>query len=214
MTVFIISLVITKYGILGFVLSKNVKNKFSREKIESLFIFVVLVGIFILNKNREISIVNNNILMNMICAIIDIILYYVVIIVVGEKLGQEKTKNQVQIEDLTREVPFLMSLISTGILSPVFEEVIFRFYIQDMVLGNTIIGILISSFLFAIMHMVSGFSFSGLITYMGASILVGALYMLSGGILFSAIMHMIVNSIAVVVMYFGDKLKKTYKDDI
>lgn len=211
MSIFILSLVLIKYGVLGFVLSKKVKKNFTREKIDLVFTLIVLIGLFLLNRNREISIASNNTVINIVYIVISVILYYTVNIVIGEKLGQGKTKNQLQIEKLTKEVPFFISLISTGILAPVFEEIVFRFYIQDLIFGNTILAIFISSLLFSLMHMVSGFSISGFLTYMGASVVVGVLYVLTGGILYTALMHIIVNSLAVIFMYFGEKLKTKYE---
>ncbi|WP_283091303.1 hypothetical protein [Bacteroides pyogenes] len=64
--------------------------------------------------------------------------------------------------------------------------------------------------MFALMHMMSGFSVSGLLTYTGASVVVGVLYKLIGGLLFSAIMHVTVNSLTIVFIYHVDKLQKRY----
>ncbi len=210
---FVLCLIVTKYGLLGFILSKTVKHHFGKEMIDSLITFALLTAIFLLNKERMVHISNHHFILNLVYTVIAVVLYYAVNIVVGEKLAGQKSNNQARIEGLTEAVPFWLSLISTGILAPLFEEVIFRFYLQDTILGNTVLALLLSSALFALMHMVSGFTFSGFITYMGASLVVGSLYMLSGGLLFSSVMHIVVNSLAVVFMYYGGALKEKYKDD-
>lgn len=104
-------------------------------------------------------------------------------------------------------MPFALSLLATGVLAPVFEEVVFRYYLQHLAFGNGAVGILLSSLLFALMHLVAGFSLSGLLSYMSASVVVGLLYLLTGGLLFSCVMHVAVNSLAVVLMHYGHKIK-------
>lgn len=213
MFIFVLSLIILKYGVLGFVLSKKFENNIAKEKIDSIFTFTVLLAIFLINRNRNIAISNGNILINIVYVFIAVILYYGVNIFFGEKFSASKSKNQEQIENLSKDLPFWLALISTGFLAPIFEEVIFRFYIQDLIFQNTILAIFLTSILFSLMHMVAGFSIAGFLTYMAASIVVSILYWLSGGLLFSSIMHVIVNSLAVVFMYFGDKIKEKYKKD-
>lgn len=154
---FVAFLVIIKYGLLGFVLSKKVKSIKNREKIDIVFTIFVIVMIF-LNK-EESSITNKNIFMNLGFLVIAFFLYYFIQIFIGEKFGSDKSKNQLQIEKITKQVPFYISLLNTGILAPIFEEIIFRYHLQDLVFGNTIVGILLSSVLFSLLHMVSGFTF-------------------------------------------------------
>lgn len=211
----VVGLIIMKYGVLGFILSRKVNGMLTREVIDSLVTVGILVGIgiWLVSQDIKLTLTHSHLLRNGLYFFIAIILYYAINISIGEKFGEGKSKNQLEIEKLTTEVPFSLFLISTGVLAPMFEEVVFRVYIQDLMFGNTLLGIIIASVLFSVMHMVSGFSWSGLVSYMGVSIVIGYLYLLSGGLLFSAIMHIFVNSLAVVFMYHGDKLSQLYPED-
>lgn len=208
MLLFVLCVVAMRYGALTFVLSRTVKRHSNREKIDALFSIGILALVFWQHRDEIFHTTYGHIGLNILYVLLAIVLFYAVNIIVGEKLGGVKSKNQQQIEKLTKEMPFAISLCCTGILAPIFEEVFFRFYIQDLVFGNTVVGILVVSLLFAFMHLVTGFTAAGLLTYMGASIVIGVLYNLTGGLLFSSIMHVTVNSLAVVFMYYGSKLQK------
>lgn len=208
LSLLVVALVVAKYGVLGFVLSRMVKGSCRREQLDSAFTLAVLVILLCLNRDAHVDITHDHIGLNICYTLLAIVLYYAVQIFVGEKLGGDKSQNQLRIEQLTREVPFGLSLLATGLLAPIFEEVVFRYYIQDLIFGNTLLGLCASSLLFAALHLVSGFSWSALCSYFGVSLVVGGLYILSGGLLFSSIMHVMVNSLAVVLMYYGGRLKE------
>ncbi len=198
---FVAVVVVMKYGVAGYVLSKTMKSRRGKEGADAAVTAAMLVGLWLLNRDRMGAVANDHTLLNVGYTVAAIIMYYGVNVAVGETLGSGKSDNQKRIETLTREVPLGLSLLATGVLAPVFEEVVFRYYLQDLALGNGMTGLLVSSLLFALMHMVAGFSLSALLSYMGASVVVGVLYMVSGGLLFSCLMHVVVNSLAVMLMY-------------
>lgn len=199
---FVLSIVIIKYGILGFLLAKYVRKNEWKERIDSIVTIILLYFLTLVSLDYEINVVNNKWLINIILLLLAIVIYYGINVSIGEIFHFTKSDNQVDIERLIEQVPFGLTLLTTGCLAPIFEEVIFRLYFQDLILGNTWSAILLSSLFFAGMHLIRGFSIPSFLTYTGDSIVIGSLYWLTGGILFSIILHVFINSLAVLFIYF------------
>lgn len=85
-----------------------------------------------------------------------------------------------EIEQLAHQTPFWLALLSTGIIALLFEEAIFRLLIQDVIFDRSVLGILTASLIFALLHLVAGFSMSALLVHFGASDVIGTLYNFKG----------------------------------
>lgn len=89
---FVTALVVVKYGVVGFVLSKTVKSSLWKESIDALVTAAMLVGLFVLNRNRPVETTNGNVLLNVVYTLMAIVLYYAVNVALGETLGGGKNR--------------------------------------------------------------------------------------------------------------------------
>jgi len=101
---------------------------------------------------------------------------------------------------------FMMKFVAFGVIygvicAPIIEEFIFR----KVMLGHIFkekkyIGLIISTILFSFLHFVSGFSLSGLIMYTSLGLVFGWLYIKTGRIETTIIIHMINNLITILMV--------------
>ena len=114
--------------------------------------------------------------------------------------------NQQQVEALTKNLPILM-LITTGLLAPIGEELIFRGVIFTGIRKyNKILAYLVSAFLFGFIHVMSSV-FAGnisemiqMIPYMGSGLVFAYIYESQDNIFASILTHMTNNLIAILIL--------------
>lgn len=109
--------------------------------------------------------------------------------------------NQQIITNLMDVHPFLMAAM-TVLCAPLAEEVVFRFTIMRGLMKYPWIGILLSSFLFGMIHVVSAGDFIYLIQYMAMGMALGYVYYRHQNIWFSIGVHTIQNLISTLLVLF------------
>lgn len=110
-----------------------------------------------------------------------------------------ESSNQVVLESQLT-LPFFVFAFSSALVAPIAEEIIFRGVIQHGIFKSTWLGVIISSFIFAFVHV--GFDWLALIYYFVMALSFGCIYKLTGRLYISILMHMINNTVAVVTLYF------------
>lgn len=110
-----------------------------------------------------------------------------------------QSPNQVELESQVT-LPILVFAFSVALVAPIGEEIVFRGVIQHGIFKNSWLGVLVSSAVFAGIH-VSLLSLES-IPYFLLGIGLGCTYKLTGRLYVGIIMHMINNSIAVIAMYY------------
>ena len=109
--------------------------------------------------------------------------------------------NQQLITNLMDVHPILMAIM-TVLCAPLAEEVVFRFTIMGGLMKQPWVGILLSSFLFGMIHVVSAGDFVYLIQYMAMGIALGYVYYRHQNIWFSIGVHAIQNLISTLLVLF------------
>ncbi|WP_088044394.1 CPBP family intramembrane glutamic endopeptidase [Bacillus sp. EAC] len=110
--------------------------------------------------------------------------------------------NQIAVEGLLKSNPILM-IISAVILAPIKEEWITRKLIIGSVFKNLpIIGLIVSSFGFGLLHMIAGFSIYALIQYSLAGLIFGIVYLITKRIEISMMAHFLNNLVSIIAFYF------------
>lgn len=109
--------------------------------------------------------------------------------------------NQQLITNLMDVHPFLMAGM-TVLCAPLAEEVVFRLTIMRGLMRYPWVGILLSSFLFGMIHVVSAGDFIYLIQYMAMGIALGYVYYRHQNIWFSIGVHAIQNLISTLLVLF------------
>lgn len=109
--------------------------------------------------------------------------------------------NQQLITNLMDVHPFLMAGM-TVLCAPLAEEVVFRLTIMRGLMKYPWVGILLSSFLFGMIHVVSAGDFIYLIQYMAMGIALGYVYYRHQNIWFSIGVHAIQNLISTLLVLF------------
>lgn len=117
------------------------------------------------------------------------------IIVVFFTQSEESSVNQQMITNLMEVHPLLMAGM-TILCAPLAEEVVFRFTIMRGLLKNPWVGILLSSFLFGMIHVISAGDFIYIIQYMAMGMALGYVYYRHQNICFSIGVHAVQNLIS------------------
>lgn len=114
--------------------------------------------------------------------------------------------NQMQITALLKSNYGLLMFLSAGIFGPLCEELVFRAGIMD-IFKKREIGIVVSSFIFALVHIVSSigqYSFTSIIImfipYLASGLAFGFIYYKSKSIWYSIIAHSLYNILAMVLI--------------
>ena len=113
--------------------------------------------------------------------------------------SNDSSMNQQAITSLMEFHPILMGSM-TILCAPIAEEVVFRLTIMRGLLKQPWIGILLSSFLFGMIHVVSAGDFIYLIQYMAMGIALGYVYYRHQNIWFSIGVHAVQNFISTVLV--------------
>ena len=113
--------------------------------------------------------------------------------------SNDSSMNQQAITSLMEFHPILMGAM-TVLCAPIAEEVVFRLTIMRGLLKQPWIGILLSSFLFGMIHVVSAGDFIYLIQYMAMGIALGYVYYRHQNIWFSIGVHAVQNFISTVLV--------------
>lgn len=124
------------------------------------------------------------------------------IIVVFFTQSAESSVNQQVITSLMEFHPFLMASM-TILCAPLAEEVVFRFTIMRGLLKYPWMGILLSSFLFGIIHVISAGDFIYIIQYMAMGIALGYVYYRHQNIWYSIGVHAIQNFISTLLVFLA-----------
>jgi membrane protease YdiL (CAAX protease family) len=112
-------------------------------------------------------------------------------------------ENQNVVEDYLKVSPIPM-VISAVILAPLKEEWLTRKLIIGSVFKNhPVIGVIISSLCFGLLHMIAGFSIYGLIQYSIAGLIFGLLYVRTKKIEVSIAAHFLNNFISILIFYLS-----------
>jgi len=104
----------------------------------------------------------------------------------------DSSENQQVIETTLLAYPFLMA-ITTVLLAPLIEEIIFRLVLMEKTLFHPWINILFSSFLFALIHVVQAGDFIFIIPYMAMGIPLGYSYYKTRNICYPIGIHILQN---------------------
>ncbi|PFW40427.1 CPBP family intramembrane metalloprotease [Bacillus anthracis] len=110
-----------------------------------------------------------------------------------------QSSNQVELESQVT-LPILVFAFSVALVAPIGEEIVHRGVIQHGIFKNSWLGVLVSSAIFAGLH-VSLLSLEA-IPYFLLGIGLGCTYKLTGRLYVGIIMHMINNSLAVIAIYY------------
>ncbi|WP_255290365.1 CPBP family intramembrane glutamic endopeptidase [Bacillus cereus] len=110
-----------------------------------------------------------------------------------------QSSNQVALESQIT-LPILVFAFSVALVAPIGEEIVYRGVIQHGIFKNSWLGVLVSSAIFAGVH-VSLLSLEA-IPYLLLGISLGCTYKLTGRLYVGIIMHMINNSVAVIAVYY------------
>lgn len=113
--------------------------------------------------------------------------------------SNDSSMNQQAITSLMEVHPILMGGM-TVLCAPIAEEVVFRLTIMRGLLKQPWIGILLSSFLFGMIHVISAGDFIYLIQYMSMGIALGYVYYRHQNIWFSIGVHAVQNFISTVLV--------------
>jgi membrane protease YdiL (CAAX protease family) len=118
--------------------------------------------------------------------------------------GPVKTPdNQSVVEDYLKISPLPM-IISAVFLAPLKEEWLTRKLIIGSIFKNhPVIGVIVSSLCFGLLHMIAGFSFFGLLQYSLAGLLFGILYVRTKKIEVSIAAHFLNNFISICIFYLS-----------
>lgn len=121
--------------------------------------------------------------------------------------GDVKSANQVAIEEMTTQVPFLPMVLVTVLMAPFVEEYVFR----HLMIGklsrwvNVWVCAAISMVLFASIHFIStGFSFDPvqIVPYLTLAAAISVAYVLTGrSLAYATILHVFNNLVSIVVAY-------------
>ncbi len=111
----------------------------------------------------------------------------------------DSSLNQQAIVNLMECRPLLMAA-TTVLCAPLGEEMVFRFTVMKGLLNKPWLGILISSFLFGLIHVVSGGDFIYLIQYMAMGMALGYVYYRHQNIWYSIGVHAIQNFISTLLV--------------
>lgn len=109
-----------------------------------------------------------------------------------------ESSNQVALESQLT-LPFLVFTFSVALVAPIAEEIVFRGVIQHGIFKNKWLGVIVSSFIFAFVHV--GFDWLAMIDYFILGFSIGCAYRLTGRLYIAILMHMLNNAVAVVFMY-------------
>ncbi|WP_088066942.1 CPBP family intramembrane glutamic endopeptidase [Gottfriedia luciferensis] len=110
--------------------------------------------------------------------------------------------NQKVVEDLLRTNPIIM-IISAVILAPIKEEWITRKLIIGSIFKNSpILGLIVSSFGFGLLHMIAGFSIYALLSYSLAGLIFGIIYIRTKKIEVTILAHFLNNLVSILAFYF------------
>ncbi|WP_157103263.1 CPBP family intramembrane glutamic endopeptidase [Neomicrococcus aestuarii] len=117
-----------------------------------------------------------------------------------------KSENQLAIEGLTTEVPFLTMFVVTAIMGPLVEEFIFRHLLIGKLSRyiNKWVCALISIALFAGMHFIGSgtFEWVSVIPYLTLGTVITLAYILSGkSLAYSYVLHFFNNAVALIISY-------------
>ncbi|MBP0723761.1 CPBP family intramembrane metalloprotease [Bacillus sp. RG28] len=113
--------------------------------------------------------------------------------------------NQTVVEDYLKISPLPM-IISAVFLAPLKEEWLTRKLIIGSIFKNhPVIGVIVSSLCFGLLHMIAGFSIFGLLQYSLAGLLFGILYVRTKKIEVSIAAHFLNNFISICIFYFSLK---------
>ena len=114
--------------------------------------------------------------------------------------NQQEFNTKLQEGFITSNYPgFLFNILLLAIIPAVGEELFFRGILQKLCIGifkNNIIGIIITSFLFGVLH----FQIDNLLSIIFASILLGLIYDYSNNLLLTIILHFAFNLFALLSM--------------
>lgn len=112
--------------------------------------------------------------------------------------GLESTSNQAAIENAGMH-PLVMVLL-TVIVAPIVEETVFRGFIMGRVFDRqSILGLLISSFLFGLAHLPT--SIGAWIIYGGMGLVLGWVYRKTEKLEYTMMIHFLNNGFAIALMY-------------
>lgn len=119
-------------------------------------------------------------------------------LIIGET---DSSENQQAIEATISAYPIIMA-ITTVLLAPLIEEIIFRLTLMNKTLFHPWISILFSSFLFALIHVVSARDFIFIIPYMAMGIPLGYSYYKTQNICYPIGIHLLQNLFSTLVLIF------------
>lgn len=109
--------------------------------------------------------------------------------------------NQNVVEDYLKFSPLPM-MISAIFLAPIKEEWLTRKLIIGVIFKNhPVIGVIVSSLFFGLLHMIAGFSLYGLLSYSIAGLVFGLLYVRTKRIEVSIAAHFLNNFIAILIFF-------------
>lgn len=126
-----------------------------------------------------------------------------------QHMEDEYNKQVFMIVDITNFGHYLMSLFIIALLPAIFEELIFRGALQQVLekwFKNAFWAILISSILFSVVHL----SYFGFLPRLFLGILLGYVYYLGRDIKLNMLIHFINNAVTVTILYIT--AKDTTKD--
>ncbi len=106
---------------------------------------------------------------------------------------------------------YFISLLMIAILPALFEELLFRGTLQQLLIGwfkKPHVAIFVTSFLFSLIH----FSYFGFLPRLALGLMLGYIFYFSKNIWLSMLMHFINNGVAITALYFatskGEDVKK------
>lgn len=116
-------------------------------------------------------------------------------------LQEETPVNQAIVELYIGNMPLWLGLLQMAVLAPLVEEFIFRQVLCGYLFNGSWLGVIVSSFVFALMHE-QGLNW-GLTVYFGIGFSIGVVYKLSQSLVASISLHALNNFIAACIIYLS-----------
>jgi uncharacterized protein len=128
-------------------------------------------------------------------------------------IESEREAQEAALIQLNSVSKYLISLFIIALLPAIFEEVLFRAGLQNLMtrwIKQPWTAIIITSIIFSLIHL----SYYGFLVRFGLGVALGVIYYYSGSIWLNILFHFLVNGIQVSALYFFNLKKEVGKTDI
>lgn len=191
-------------GFTDFLSNETKLNSFIIFFIQTLKFIIVLWLVYKTNlfTVRKIDIKKKDFLYSGICLILKAVISALSVAIVSY-IGLETnsyTPNQAKFDEFFQQY-IILGIIYSVVCAPIIEEFVFRKVLLGYIFQNyKHVGLAVSSCLFGCLHLVAGFSLTGLIMYVLMGYVFGYVYLKSGRIETTIVMHMINNIVTLLLI--------------